>query len=195
MAPGELATALGQNRDKIIDALATGKFQLSPADVQALEVDAVGVLPKIMARVYFEATVNGITQMANMVPRMVESVVSERILESQAETDFHTAWPNIDRNNSQQMQAVNHFANSYRQMNPGASKEDAIKFVGMAVTQMFNLQQPQRAAAGQPPRGGTPPRRTPPPFTPAQGGRAQPPAGTPPLPADPFAGLGESFDG
>lgn len=201
MGPGELAQALGKNRETIINALATQKFQLTPAEVSALEVDAVGVLPKIMGRVYYEATVNGLQQMANMVPRMVEHVVSERIAESQAEDAFHADWPNIDRTNPQQMTAVAQFAQSFRQMNPRATQADAIKFVGMAVSQMFNLPITQRVANGQtqtpaPARGTTPPaRRTAPPFAPAQGGRAQPPAGTPTSPAEPFGGMGIDFDG
>lgn len=179
----------------MIDALAQQKFALTPAEIQALEVDAVGVLPKIMARVYYEATVNGLQQLANMVPRMVESVVTTRIGENSAEEAFHTEWPNIDPNNAQQMKAVQHFANSYRQMNPRASQTDAIKFVGTAVTQFFGLQMPQRANGSGAPRGGTPlARPRTPPFAPAQGGRAAPLPGQPQAPAEPFLGLGMQFD-
>lgn len=194
-SPGELAQQLGQNRTTMIDALAAQKFQLSPAEVQALEVDAVGVLPKIMARVYFEATVNGLQQMANMVPRMVEYVANERLAENQAESDFHTEWPNIDRNNAQHMRTVAQLAQSFRQMNPGASQADAVKYVGQAATAFLGLQAPQRAAApGARPGNGA--RRTAPPFAPATGGRAQPmPGQTPaPQPGDAFAGLGLNFD-
>lgn len=194
-SPGELAQQLGRNRDAMIDALAAQKFQLSPTEVQALEVDAVGVLPKIMARVYFEATVNGLQQLANMVPRMVEHVANERIAESEAESDFHREWPNIDRNNPEHMRTVVQLSTSFRQMNPRASMADAIKYVGMAATNFLGLPMPVRGGNNSA-RPAAPARRTVnPPFAPANGGRAQPPAGTPIAPSgDPFAGLGQNFD-
>lgn len=195
-SPSELAQQLGQNRDTIINALAAQKFALSPADVSALEVDAVGVLPRIMARVYFEATVNGLQQLANMVPRMVEHVANERIAESNAEMDFHTEWPNIDKNNPEHMRAVVQLSTSFRQMNPRASMADAIKYVGMAATQFLGLQMPARGGngSGRPAVAAAPRRPTSPPFAPANGGRAQPPAGFVPPAENPFAGLGHQFD-
>lgn len=197
-SPAELAQALGQNKSTMIEALAQQKFALSPEEIQSLEVDAVGVLPKIMARVYFEATVNGLQQIANMVPRMVEHVANTRIAESDSERAFFDAWPNIDARNAEQVKVVTQLSNSFRQMNPRASMEDAIKYVGQAATAFLGLQAPQRNSnGGQAPRGnngGTPPRRTNPPFAPAGGGRAQPPAGTPTAPASPFAGMGMQFD-
>ena len=194
-SPGELAQELGKNRNMLIDALAAQKFTLSPAETQALEVDAVGAIPKLLARVYYEASVNGLQQLANMVPRMVESVVTTRIGETQAEDAFHAEWPNIDRNNPQHMRAVEYFAGAYRGMNPTASQADAIKFVGHSVTSYFGLQQPQRINGSTPQRGATPARRGPPPFAPATGGRAAPLLGTPTVPQEQFAGLGLSFDG
>lgn len=194
-SPAELATQLHTNRGALIDALAQQKFALTPQEIQALEVDAVGVLPKMMARVYLEATVNGLQQLANMVPRMVESVVTTRIGENSAEEAFHTEWPNIDRQNPQQMQAVEHFSRSFRQMQPNASQADAIKFVGTAVTNFFNLQMPQRANGNGSQRGATPPRRpTPPAFAPATGGRAAPLPGQTTAPVEAFGGLGMQFD-
>src|SRR5260370_41061315 len=130
-----------------------------------------------------------------MVPRMVEHVENESLAENAAEGDFHTEWPNIDRNNQVHMKTVAELAASYRQMNPSASQADAVKYVGMAATHFLGLQMPQRNAAGQRPgNGATPPRRTNPPFGPAQGGRAQPPAGTPTGSQNPFEGLGLQFD-
>src|SRR5258707_5279645 len=196
--PGELATQLGRNKDAMIDALAAQKFQLSPQETQALEVDAVGVLPKIMARVYFEATVNGLQQLANMVPRMVEHVANERLAENAAEGDFHTEWPNIDRNNGTHMRTVAQLAASYRQMNPNASQADAVKYVGMAATHFLGLQMPQKTAANGPKPGNgalsSPARGRNPPFAPAAGGRAHTPAGTPTGSQNPFEGLGLQFD-
>jgi len=198
-SPAELAQALGQNRVQMIDALAQQKFALTPQEIQALEVDAVGVLPKIMARVYYEATVNGLQQIANMVPRMVENVVTTRIGETAAEDTFHNAWPNIDKANPQHMQAVSHFAQAFRSMNPNASQSDAIKFVGTAVTNYFGLQMPQagqqRQNGGAPQRGnGVAQRRGGVAFTPATGGGAQPPLVVATAPRDPFAGLAANYD-
>jgi hypothetical protein len=192
--PAELAQALGGNREKMIDALASQKFQLTPAEIQALEVDAVGVLPKLMARVYFDATVNGLQQLANMVPRMVEHIANERITENSAEDAFHREWPNIDRNNQQHMRTVAQLAASYRQMNPRATQAEAIKFVGMAATNFLGLQMPQRNSQGSGSRPGNAQRRTAPPFAPATGGRAQPLPGTPTGAQGPFEGLGLNFD-
>jgi hypothetical protein len=179
----------------MIDALAAQKFQLTPAEIQAFEVDALGSLPKMMAKVYFEATVNGLQLLANMVPRMVEHVANERLAENAAEGDFHTEWPNIDRNNQVHMRTVAQLAASFRQMNPSASQADAVKYVGMAATSFLGLQMPQKNnGAGQRPGNGAAPVRRNPPFAPASGGRAQPPAGTPTQQTTGFEGLGLQFD-
>lgn len=197
-SPGELAQALGQNKATILDALAQQKFQLSPEDTQALDVDAISMLPKLMARVYFEATVNGLQQLANMVPRMVAEVANARIAESDSERAFFDEWPNIDPRNQDHIRVVTQLSNSFRHMNPRASREDAIKYVGQAATAFLGLQAPQRTTNGQVNgRSPTSPRpaavRTPP-FAPAVGGRAQPPAGTPQPAANPFEGLGMQYD-
>lgn len=193
--PGELASQLGQNRETMIDALASQKFQLSPKEIEQLEVDAVGVLPKIMARVYFDATVNGLQQMANMVPRMVEHVVQTRLTETQAESDFHSEWPNIDRNNAQHMNVVAQLANSFRQMNPGASKADAIRYVGQAATSFLGLQMPQRGNGAGRPAAAAPARRTSPPFAPAAATGMRPmPGQETARPQNPFDGMGMNFD-
>lgn len=192
--PAELAQQLGANKDTMIDALAAQKFQLTPAEIQAFEVDALGSLPKLMAKVYFEATVNGLQQLANMVPRMVEHVANERLAENSAEQDFHKEWPNIDRNNPVHMRTVTQLSQSFRQMNPNASIADAVKYVGMAATTFLGLQMPQKAGNGTRPGNGAAPARRNPPFAPASGGRAQPPAGTPPAQTGGFEGLGLQFD-
>lgn len=194
----ELVQQLQQNKETLIDALATQRFKLSDKDVADLDVDAVNVIPRLLARVYYDAAVNTIQQIGNMVPRIVESVASSQISEQRNEDAFAAAWPDLNLQDAQHARVVQQAANMYRQMNPQASTEDAIRAVGTFAMTMLQItpKAPSPTTAGGRaavrPNGGQRPRGAQP-FTPASGG-APVPVATVPQPGDAFAGMGLSFD-
>lgn len=198
MSGPELVAALQQNRETMISAIADQQYKLSEKDLQELDTDAAAFIPKLLARAHYNAAINTIQQISNMVPRIVEAVTSSRIVENEAVNEFKTAWPNIDQEDDNHMKVVNTLANTYRQMNPTASRQDAIRYVGEAATAFLQLQRPANSApatAGAPARranGGQQPRG-PAPFTPASGG-APVPVNNAPQPGDMFAGMGLQLD-
>lgn len=189
LPPAELAVELGKNRDALIENLAQTRFALSQSEKDALEVDAVAAIPKLLARLYFEATTTSLNQIANMVPRLVNTTVTESVNLKSAEDQFFSAWPAIDRNNADHTKATQIAVNTFRQMNPGASREDAIKAVGTMVTAMFGLKAPvANGGNGSPrPKGSAP-------FAPASGVARSTAASTQRQVLDDFAGLGATFD-
>lgn len=191
LAPKDLATELGRNRDAMLNALAEQKFALSKEEKDALEVDAVAAIPKLLARVYFDAVTASLNNLATHVPRMVQSVTSELNTTNAAENTFFSKFPGIDRNNAEHQRTVNMAANIFRQNNPNASLEQAVDAVGKMASVLLNIQAPSNGANGQPRAARSAPR----PFAPASGNArtiAAQPANAPK--ANPFDGLGVDFD-
>ena len=193
--PQELVGELSKARNDLVGVLANGRFkvELGKDEVTALENDAVAALPTILSRLgaqlYFEAATTTINQIANMVPRMIEQWMTDNSQSNDAVDAFSKAWPQIDMKNVQVQGVVNQVATAYRSMNPQATREQAIAFVGQFVSQQLQL--PSSPA----PRGGNGPRAPrAPSFAPAGGaGHAQP--RTAPGQGDsPFSGMGMSFD-
>jgi hypothetical protein len=177
-----------QNRDALLTELSTKRFALSPTEQEELETNAVGAIPKIMARVYFDAYTSAMHYMNQQVPQMITSHIAESRKDTEAEDAFFDAWPGIDR--GKYMNDVLSFATAFRQMNPKASLQDAIKFTGSAIVAKHGLQNASKGA--QAPPGRTTRGRGPAPFAPAAGGRTQI---TPVVDnGNPWDGIGMNFD-
>lgn len=166
--------------------LAQNMYQLSEAEKQALDTDAVGAIPGLLSRVHFEMSKNVISQINALVPKLVESGV-QRILQGKergqsAMNEFFSAWPGL--NPKEHGGLVNQFATMYRQSNPKASRADAIKFVGAAIHAHLGIL-PQQAK----PNGSAPPRVQP--FAPARPGAR---TVSSPQVVDQWAGLGVDHD-
>jgi hypothetical protein len=167
-------------------------YALSQAEKDALDTDAVGTIPKLMARVHLEGTKNALKLISTLVPQLVESGVS-RILQqkergSEALNEFFKAWPQLSAGEHSTL--VNDFARLYRASNPRASRADAIKFVGAAVHAHLGLQ----LAAPPSTNGGasTPSGASPPPFAPARPGAR--PIAQVHVEENPWMNLGKDFE-
>jgi hypothetical protein len=178
----------------LLDWLAGNVYKLSDAERQALDTDAVGAIPRIMSRVHLEATKNTLKLLSSLVPQMIESGV-RNITQSQqkgqeALNEFFSAWPSIAREHTP---LVDQYAKAYRQMNPKASRKDAIAFVGSAISAQLGLPAPQPGV--QPGSNGAAPparRAAAPPFAPARPGARQ--ISTAVVPDSPWMGLGEDHE-
>ena len=184
----ELLNMVLQNRDAILGELANKRFALSPAEREELETNAVGAIPKIMARVYFDAYTSAMHYLNQNVPTMISSHIAEAQKDTEAESSFYEAWPGIDK--SKYADDVLSFATTYRQLNPKASLQDAIRFTGSAIVAKYGLQNASRAAQAAVPGKNSRGRGAP--FAPAAGGR------TTVAPVvdngNPWDGLGMNFD-
>lgn len=192
---GQLLERLTQNREAILGELASSRFniKLSDAETKALETDAVAALPQILSRVaanlYYEAALASLNQIHNLVPHLTQSLMETNRAQISAESAFYSRWPTLSQSDPAHLKAVQYFANTYRQMNPRATQQEAIEQVGKAASAFLGIQMPQRGAGASPSRqaAGRP-------FAPAQRGGIAPGRGAANGATDPFLGMGMNFD-
>lgn len=139
-------------------------FKLSPEDAEALDTNAVEVIPRLMGQVYVQAMQAAANLMRNFVPGMidsrVEAVSGAKSRASEAMNEFYAAHPHLNAKDHQSL--VDTYAKAYRAAHPKASRAEAIKAVGTMVS----------AVAGIAPQVAAPARAQP--FAPARpGGRQQ----------------------
>lgn len=167
-------------------------FQLSEADVEALDTNAAQAIPQIAGRVYTQAMMAAANLIRNFVPQMVSEGVQQHTARSAKATEalnqFYAAHPQL--NPLQHGAAVEKWSKSFRAANPKATRAEAIAFVGRAVASELGINlgvqtQPPTAPAV----GGGGPR--PAPFAPARPGARVP---EPPPVDDPYGGLDADFD-
>jgi hypothetical protein len=173
------------NHTAMSDWASKNLFSLSKEDAELLETDAVTAIPVLMGRVYSQALQATTNLIKNFVPEMVNSGVQTTTARAakatEALNEFYQANPHL--NHQAHGQLVDKWARSFRAANPGASRAEAIKFVGNAVSAELGI---TPAAAGA--NGAS---RRPAPFAPARPGtRVQQP--TPQH--DPYEGMDLEFD-
>lgn len=162
-------------------------FALTPEDAEGLETDVAKLIPVLMGRVYSQALQATTNLIKNFVPNMInEGVASSSARSAKAQealNEFYTSHPHL--NPQQHGALVDKWARAYRAANPSASRTEAIKFVGQAVSAEIGA---HVAPAGG---NGARPAARPAPFAPARpGARVQQP--TPPH--DPYEGMDMEFD-
>lgn len=173
--PGSIAQALISQEGPAIDHLAETMFKLSAAEVEALESDAVGTIPKLMARAVVKAQINMLSSLAAMVPAMIQQSVSQMQTNSQNLRSFYQKFPQLKV--AEHGPIVERVARSYRQMNPGVSREQMMEDVGAMVLTLAKIPAtvPGTVTPASPFRAnGNPPQ--PSPFVPASAGVAAAPA-------------------
>jgi hypothetical protein len=157
--PVSLARGLVQNYDAAIQHLASTAFALSPQDMEALETDVAGTVPKLLARVavYMQAQV--LTQMGRIIPQMIQRQGEVTSTHSRNVDSFYTAWPSIDR--TKHDGAVREIASRFRQLNPDMPTDKMIETIGPYVLMSLGLPlvpmakpgAAQRSAAPRPTNG------------------------------------------
>ena len=172
-----------QNSEQLAQWASTELFKLSPKEVEALNSDAVNVIPALMGRAYAQALTGALNMIRNFVPNMITEQVSQHVTRTtksqEALNEFYSAHPHL--NPKEHGALVDKWVKTFRTANPKASRQDAIKFVGTAVATELGLAPPQ----AQVPVG----RQVP--FAPARPGVRMP---TVPQADDPYAGMDVDFD-
>lgn len=187
--PGQLAQHLEQNQEQVVQYVADNLFKLSDKDVEALESDVVGTIPKLLARSFVAAQQNLLMQMSRIIPNMIQRHGEVTKQHNEAVNEFYTRWPDIGKAKDQRVaigdkqvavaDLVKQYATVYRQMHPQASRQDAIEAVGPMVMMAAKLV--PSAAAPQSPA------QRPSPMAPT-GASGRPPQPSPFTPAGPSAG-------
>jgi hypothetical protein len=174
------------NHTQLSNWASTNLFALSKEDAELLETDAVAAIPVLMGRVYSQALQATTNLMKNFVPDMISAGVATTTARaakaSEALNEFYSANPHL--NPQQHGAAVDKWARAFRAANPSASRAEAIKFVGNAVSAELGV------AAAPPGANGARPARSAP-FAPARPGtRVQQPSQS----HDPYEGMDMEFD-
>lgn len=165
--PASIASHLMLNRDAAIAHIAETRFKLSPEDVEALESDTVGTVPKLLARTFVELQSTMLNQMARLVPQMVQRQTEAVKKNTEAENAFYSMWPTIDR--SKHGDLVKRYAITYRQMHPEATREQMFADVGPLVMMAAKIPLAAPQAPGGNPAQPQIPSPKPVPFVPAGG--------------------------
>jgi hypothetical protein len=148
--PGMLASHLAQNEAQALDYVAQNVFKLTPAEVEALEMNVVETIPKLLAKVFVRSQQNVLTQLASMVPVMIQrqSVAMQR--NTEGEGKFYQRWPNIKKD--QHGDLVTKYGAVYRQMHPNANLDQMIEDLGPMIMMAARIppQAVVQAPVGQP---------------------------------------------
>ena len=168
-----LDKAIEAGRDKVIDAIAAGAYQLTQQEVEQVLSEPDKALPKLMARVHVNAVQGVLRHVAQQMPAMVTGLLKVQEENRGREEQFFKAWPQLDR--SKHSQDILRAGQVFRQLNPQATMEEFIRAVGAQVVIQHGLhlqrppgqtQQVQQAAPA-------------PAFMPAGVGRASQPVAPP----------------
>lgn len=173
--PAGIAANLLQNEAAVVDHIAANMFSLTPQEVEALEGDAVAAIPRLMAKAYVRSQHNMLTHLAKTVPLLIQRHMQVSQRNSESETKFYGAWPNLNR--AAHGELVTRLAQTYRKLNPASSFDQMVRDVGVMACQAAGVP----FVPGQPGTGGV--RPVPPqPFQPA--GASMGPAAVPTNGAD-----------
>lgn len=141
--PASLAQALSQNGAEIVRALAENDFQLTPEEASGLETNPVAVIQTLMAKTFLRAQQAALMTMATVIPAMMKAQTTVSAKSQATMNAFFTQFPNLNANDHGE--TVRRIAVAYRQANPSAPQDQAIREVGAMVTSMVGSQPPSSA--------------------------------------------------
>lgn len=177
-----LLSSLSDNAPALTTWLEQNAYKLTKEETDAFELDAVGQIPKLMARVQVASMKATVNLIKNLVPKLIDSQVEKtsgvKEKSKAALNEFYST--NSDLNEKDHAALVNKWAGAFRAQNPTASRQEAIKFVGQAIRTELGL---APLVPGAPEKAGRPQA-----FSPARPGARQPVAQT--VEENPFGGLG-----
>jgi hypothetical protein len=94
------------------------------------------VLPKLAAQVHMAAVEQTLAQLQGILPQAIEQVTGAQVRENQAKQEFYSAWPELKGYERQVLSA----GQMFRQINPSATKEQAVQAIGQLAMQALGLQ-------------------------------------------------------
>lgn len=175
--PVSVAGQLAENESAIIDHLAGSMFKLTNEEVEALETDVVGTVPKLLAKAYVKAQHTMLSQMGRMIPQMIQrhAAVVER--NTKNEGKFFARWPDLKADVHGTL--VRTYGATYRAMHPQATLDEMIEHLGpmvMMAAKVVPSTNPGQPVAAAPLASVLPNGRPaqPAPFMPAVGGPGAP---------------------
>lgn len=181
-APSETdyATWRGEQISKL-----EGVYKLSDDLAAQLMTEPETVLPKLAAQLHMAVTEAVLHSVNNSLPSVLNSIQSTQSAEQKAFEMFSSVNPDlVDPKYSESILKI---GTMYRQVNPNATPDEAVKVIGNMVRTALGLQAPAVPAATSTP----PPAPTTTPFVPTRGGGGGVSTGTPVN--NPWAELAKDF--
>jgi hypothetical protein len=190
--PPDLVAAIDANRDALVGQLAQEVFALSKEDVDALETDVVGSLPRMQARVFLKAVQTTHNLIHQLVPQLIERHLNAVKTRDEVENAFYGKFSGLKK--AEHHKDVIAFAQTLRQVNPAITQDELWSMVAASVQAKYGLAAAvaaQQAAAQT--NGARPPARPPQqePFVPARAGAT---VRVTPEPDSPFMGMGRDYE-
>lgn len=125
-------TYVQPNRDEVVAELSTHMAITNEDDIELLRTEPEKAIPKIMAGMFFDIHATVMRQVSDSLPNMLQSIQSRVVETREAEDAFFSSWPLLKDHQA----AVLSIGRVYRQANPNADKETAIREIGaMAMVQ------------------------------------------------------------
>lgn len=180
--PQSFAERMDANRDAIVEQLAKDVFALSKEDAEAFELDPVGHLPRMQAKVLFQSIKAARNHIETLVPQLIEQHLSAVRQRDAVESAFYGKFKALDK--EKHHADVVQFAKTFRQVNAQISQDELWSLVAASVMAKHGLAAPN--GSGAPPR---PPATEP--FVPARPGAV---VRTTPEPDNPFIGMGRDYE-
>ena len=155
---------------RLADLARLEKAYALPADqATALLTEPEAVLPKLAAKLHQEIVAHVMSLMQNQIPQAVDSITTARTRESEAKKEFFGAWPELQGYEQQVLAA----GAMFRQINPKATKEQAVQAIGQLAMQALGIQR-GAAPAGTAPSAAPQPTAFQPAGTAARGSTPTP---------------------
>jgi hypothetical protein len=145
----------------MIEQVAKNLFQISPQEMEELETDIGAAVPKLLAKTFVKVQHNFLSQMARLIPGMVQNVSQAQQRNAENERKFLSAWPALKE---EHLPTVRNLAVQYRQMHPQASFDQMVADLGPIAMMQLRINPTAVAPAPAPSQ--------PQPFVPAQPGPA-----------------------
>ena len=135
--PVSLARGLVENYDAAVTHLAQGVFAMSPQELEALETNVGGEVPRLLAKTVVYMQTQMLTQLGRIIPQMLQRHGEVQTRHTKNVDAFYQAWPSIDR--TKHDQKVREIAQTFRQLNPDVPTEKMIETIGPFVLMQLGL--------------------------------------------------------
>lgn len=145
--PASIAQRILSNRAETEAYVAQQLFTLSPEEIEGLETDVVGAIPKLLAKVYVASQATMLQKLQQVVPLMTQKLTQQTKRYEDNSAKFFKKWPQIDQQKHGDL--VYRYGVVYRQMNPQASLDQMISDLGPLVMQAAGIVAQPTAARSQ----------------------------------------------
>lgn len=145
----------------MITQLADTMYALTPEEQTALEENALGAIPRLLAKTHVRAMQTALQMLSQHVPAMITRHADVMKKHQANEDKFYARWTGLDK--AKHGEVVTRLAVLYRKMNPNATLEQLVEDVGPMAAMQLKIA-PMAAGGVQTPgapAGVRPPQPTP----------------------------------